>query len=455
MNTLLLEPTDTLFFRDGRPMSGSLSGHGAAWPLPTVTNAALHAALHRADIQGTHAHRRGRAGHYTDIRDRLFGSLTTAGPFPVSPEGTWFFPRPADAQKEKSTTVTLHPTHRTGASSLPHEWLHPVANTQPPTKDIPEPWLSATAYRSYLDQTDPSNPSDHLLADSAFSDTEHSYGIGITPETGTQDGKRFYSAHTIRLRPGWRLGLLAAAHDKDLQADLIATLFPNSGTRTPIIVGGQQRLCTAVRENPATIPLPLGQSSNFTKLENGKFAVKWILLTPAIYPAIQADPAKGITAHTGGWLPNWICPETGTVLLKSGDTSRRERESREAWRQRVRFAPAIPAKLTAAIVGKPIPVTGHALPNEADPDRAQGGAKSTHLAVPAGAVYYFEATTPEAAQALAQALNWHGSTSGTAIQNRRSTLFGEKGFGLGVCALWHSFTDPTDASDPSNQTPHP
>ncbi len=48
MNTILLQPTDVLFFRDGRPMTGSLAGHGAAWPLPNVINAAVHAGLTEA-----------------------------------------------------------------------------------------------------------------------------------------------------------------------------------------------------------------------------------------------------------------------------------------------------------------------------------------------------------------------------------------------------------------------
>ena len=88
---------------------------------------------------------------------------------------------------------------------------------------------------------------------------------------------------------------------------------------------------------------------------------------------------------------------------------------------------------------QPIVVTGWALPNHTD--RPDGGAKSTHLAVPAGAVYYFEAE-PDANQgpgnaiALANALNWHGDSKGTEIKNRRSTLMGEKGFGLGVCGTW-------------------
>ena len=65
------------------------------------------------------------------------------------------------------------------------------------------------------------------------------------------------------------------------------------------------------------------------------------------------------------------------------------------------------------------------------------GAKSTQLAVPAGAVYYFEAESAEDAANLAAALNWHGKEDNPAmIKNRRSTLMGEKGFGLGVCGTW-------------------
>ena len=187
-------------------MSGSLAGHTAAWPLPDVTNHALHAALHRAGLEGIHAHRRGRSGVYSDERDRKFGSLLTAGPFPVDGSGRWFFPRPKDTQLNGPAKVTLQP-----ARSL------------------------------------------------------------------AKDG--------------------------------------------------------------------------------------------------NDDP----------WL-------------------------------------------------------GSSLP---DPERdADGGAKSTHLAVPAGAIYYFEAEPdkdggPGNAIALANALNWHGATDGTAIKNRRSTLLGEKGYGLGVCGTWN------------------
>ncbi len=421
MNTLLLHPTDTLFFRDGRPMSGSLSGHGAAWPLPSVLNAALHAALHRAALPEVHEHKRGRSSDRASNaeRDRKFGSLTTAGPFPVEATERWFFPCPADAQKSTNTAVTLHPVRIHGTSSMPAPLTLSVANTEPPTKTKPAPWWSHKAWSAYLSST-PSPDDDHFKTDADFTDTEHSIGIGISAETGTQNGEQFYSAHSLRLREGWRLGVLAEAEDKKNgdpsdKRDLIELLFPNSGKQTPVIVGGQQRLCTVERHQRQPLPLPIGPVINGTR-------VKWVLLTPAIFPQINA--------HSGGWLPSWVDLQ-GEVQLLDGPGKN------YANRHRVSEGRRIPAKLVAAITGKPIPVTGYALPNSADPDRTEGGAKSTHLAVPAGSVYYFEADSEAAAQALAAALNWHGSdTSPTTIKNRRSTLMGEKGFGLGVCGTW-------------------
>ncbi len=119
-------------------------------------------------------------------------------------------------------------------------------------------------------------------------------------------------------------------------------------------------------------------------------------------------------------------------------------ESREAWRRRVRRLSGISARLVAAIVPKPLVITGWALPDEAGGTEAErrGGARSTHLAVPAGAVYYFEAASAEEARKLASALNWHGGENNSAsIRNRRSTLLGEKGFGLGVCGIWQFHED--------------
>jgi len=490
LHLIILQPTDVLFFRDGRPMEGSLAGHTAAWPLPNVINHAFHAALHRAGLSNVHLHRHGKSGEYSDDRDRKFGCLTTAGPFPLmlfngdhSPtQQKLYLPCPLDievntTQKDSGTEMntgchepphppdtkvktTLKVTHLPvdgnwrETSSLPQPLLYPVANQHPPTKETsPKKWISSQAYQSYLNNSATQLESNDSLPDSEIAELESTIGIAIDPATGTTghgetEGK-LYIANYLRLRENVRMAIFAQAIDKEA-GDLIHALFKDEPQS--IIVGGQQRLCTAQSTDaPQPLPLPIGlhRKGDFNKLPTGKYAVKWVLLSPAIWPAIPENQSEGIKPHPGGWLPNWVCPDTGSVLLKAGNTDRQKDESRDAWRKRVRGLPAIHARLVAALVPKPIVVTGWALPNDAD--RPEGGAKSTHLAVPPGAVYYFEADSAEAAAELAAALNWHGDTDGIAIKTRRSTLLGEKGYGLGVCGTWQVYRpDRSDRSNPSH-----
>jgi CRISPR/Cas system CMR-associated protein Cmr3 (group 5 of RAMP superfamily) len=449
MNTILLHPTDVLFFRDGRPMEGSLAGHGAAWPLPSVTDAAFHAALHRSGLNG-HAHDQRRHAKREGKDNRQFGSLVTAGPFPVhhsSSGDTWFFPRPLDLLDDTLNPV-LQPTATFDSvlSSLPDPLEYAVANRLPPSKDIKaKAWLSTKAYQDYLsgssNRPDPSN----ALDNSAFSDTEATVGIAIDPETGTtgqgEAAGKIYSARYLRLRDDWRLGVFARTGEKNDSAERVDLIRDLLKQPHQVLVGGQQRLCTAELQPAAILPLPRGMSDNFHQHE-GKWLVKWILLSPAIWPEIpdQARDGRRMTPHRGGWLPNWVRQEDGQVMLRSGKRQSRSYNGKHT-RGYSEDAKEIAAKLVAALVPKPIVVTGWALPN--DTDRAKGGAKSTHLAVPAGAVYYFEAESAEHATALANALNWHGAAE-SAIRNpqsaikmtRRSTLMGEKGFGLGVCGTW-------------------
>jgi hypothetical protein len=254
------------------------------------------------------------------------------------------------------------------------------------------------------------------------------------------------------LREQFRLGLFAEAMDKvngnpANKRDLIVALL--NGEPQSIVVGGERRLCTAHASDIAgALPLPRGFQDSFNTKGEGsgkRWLVKWVLLTPALWPEIPAEKRNGSrqNAHLGGWLPNWVSDrdqmfereavKAGAVLLLDGPGKEK------AARKKLRPGGRIPAQLVAAIVPKPLVVTGWALPNEVD--RAEGEAKSTQLAVPAGAVYYFEAQSAEAARALAMALNWHGKSGGTQIMNRRSTLLGEKGYGLGVCGSWEFYED--------------
>lgn len=470
---LKLAPTDVLFFKDGRPMEGSSAGHGAAWPLPHVLDSALHHALRRAKFEDfiPHAHTVKRSGQELNTdregHGRTFGSLQSAGPFPVKADGTWLFPRPADADAVSSSETThrplLDPPAHT-ASSL-HPGLKPVVNTRPPNKDKAEKWLSSEAYQAYLDgpgldlsdslrdlseetlKVRRDERAKNFLGDESIFAAEHNIGIGTNPETGTQDGERIYSASYLRLKEDFRIGLIAQCLDKGkgghvAETDLIEKTFLNSGHENHILAGGQQRTCTVLREHAESLPLPIGPAITGTR-------VRWTLLTPAIFPHLPASE-NNPTEHPGGWLPTWIHPQTLAIQLKDPSARKPPRhkgEARADYRRRLHreLGENIDATLVAAVIPKPLPVTGWAL-TDTDQDNgtliSTGGARATHLAVPAGSVYYFECGSPEAAQALAAALNWHGDLSQPStlnsqpIRNRRSTLFGEKGYGLGVCSTW-------------------
>lgn len=450
MQQLLLTPNDTLFFRDGRPMEGSLAGESQAWPLPHTINGALHAALWRAypkqDSNHEHIHRQihGSGANrkaQDDQRSARFGSLQSIGPFPVLND-SWYLPTPADLQqpseKKQEYSPTLLPLvgpRPTG--SLPQPLLYPVANTLPPTKNATAPrWLNADAFSSYVQGEGLVKES--FLEDQCIADYESQIGIAIDPATGTTghgeaEGK-IYSASYLRLKPTVRLGLLATAPVKNTSTDLIGSLIQSEGR---IVVGGQQKVCTAMLHSPEHGALSALPRGFVPQGHTGTYRLKWVLLTPALFPALPN--------HPGGWLPNWICPQSGKLMLKQGDTSRRSGETRTQWRQRVAELPSFSTtRLVAALIHKPDIITGWGLA----PDGEREGAKNTHLAVPAGSIYYFECDTLEEATATANALNWHG-TCNQQIVNRRSTLCGEKGFGIGICAPWTAH--PVSSNFTSNQ----
>lgn len=288
--------------------------------------------------------------------------------------------------------------------------------------------------------------SEDCRSDGDISDREQQFGIKVDVATGVagqgEAEGMIFSAHYLRLKPNYRLGLFAEAVEKgnsdpSQQRDLVRELF--NGSPASIIVGGQQRVCSAdLFESAGPLPLPTGisEASRFTSLANGRIAVKWTLLSPVLFPEICANDEKDIPAHPGGWLPTWVRAGDGGVMLRAPkESARKQGERRDQWRKRVAALKEIRANLVAAVIPKPIPVTGWAAFNP-DDKVGKSGAKSTHLAVPAGAVYYFEADSPSDAESLASALNWHGDTRGGGIVNRRSALMGEKGYGLGLCSTW-------------------
>jgi CRISPR-associated protein Cmr3 len=464
MKTYTLKPQDVLFFRDSRPIDTG-GGHGARWPEPSIIFDALHAALWRAfpDPQPwEHAHHFGRSsdrpGHGADPRSQRFGSLKTAGVFPVLDDGRWVFPAPQDVVSARDNEPWLLQLQKATGTNLPVPWLqYSPASFAQPAKGEASAWWTREGWMAYLDGKRP-HASESYSNATIFSE-EWTTGIGIDPETQTQDGARIYSAQYLRLKPdvscAFAASLPVKQNGKPAEVgEKIDELFRAQDT---IIVGGQQRCCQVkLLSTPLAELLPVGGPIT------GRH-VKWVLLTPAVFPAICEDASKGIARHDGGWLPNWVGQEDGQVKLRlrKGALRRRWDATKKRTVREAEETLDINARLVAARVPKPIPIVGwterlHLLDDEKeiwvrDDGENAHGPRATHLAVPAGAVYYFEAATELDAQHLAAALNWHGAnTAATAVRNRRSTLLGEKGFGLGVCGTWnflHEHPSPPPAPE--------
>ena len=437
-------PNDVLFFRDARPMTAGegSGGHGGRWPEPSAIFDALHRALHQTfpEAAAWESPSKGRAARNKMPRQR-FGSLNTAGLFPID-DDQWFFPCPADVTRARggamADTLALLDADG-GTSNIPSALRYTAAATTPPSKELLPAWWSKAAWDAYL--ADCILPDDGLRPVSEFAATEWNTGIGIDGETHTQNGEQIYSAEYLRLRPKIALGFAAGIRSENGVDVLDALRQAAPG----IAIGGQQRVSRMkrVRDKTLGMLLPFAEPPLSTR-------VKWVLLTPAIFPVIGA--------HPGGWIPNWIDAGNRDVLLQTRTDPRRHYQWHGGKRRAVRSMDTRPirAKLVAACIPKPVVLTGysqrHHLPPRVD-GRSDAGPRETLLAVPAGSVYYFEAeanaelgtSAQEEACKLAEALNWHGAVANAegakTIQHRRSTLWGEKGYGLGVCGTWKTFDE--------------
>lgn len=437
MNQLILSPTDILMMRDARPMEGALAGHTQLWPTPDLITHALRAALHRSGIN-CHRHEyhpRGKERTHGDSENRtsLYGSLLHAGPFPVrkdKEDTEWYFPCPLDVELGVAAPTGLPlPRAMQSGSTLPPPLRYCVASLCAPSKENRAPvWLSAAAWKQYTEASakgtvgsgQPPLKKRDGITHADVTDQEHHYGIARDDSCNTVKKGSFYSYTGLRFKPGWHMGCWVSSSEKTDERgrkDVLQELLTQD---KHIVVGGQQRICTAELSPVDNIPLP--PLPELRADTDEKFRIKWVLLTPAIWSR-HGD-------HPGGWLPCWVHHTTGEVMLQGGDRSRLPNEPRHIWRARLKEQHAnIAARLVAAVVGKPISVSGYACSGRSD---AEEGPKTAHTAAPAGSVYYFECDSAEAAQNLCLALH----CTATPTLNRRSELLGEQGFGLGLCTAW-------------------
>jgi len=410
---LKIAPRDVLFFRDGRPISGSNDGFGATWPLPSVFHSSVLSALYRAFPQ--EAEKRFSKAELT-----AFSSVKTLGPFPMK-NGEVLFPTPADLVldgKEDGEGLKIHqllPTKVEELSAckgnLPEPLKYPLWAKVSPTKKQIGAWISASGLGKYLrGEISKIDPNKELFLNGDIFDTEPRPGIGINAETGTTKDGAFYSASYLRLKKD--VSMVAAvdvvSRERD-GVDFWKKFMEESGENAKIVFGGQRGVVrvSELSENPFSC-----KNSEIT----GTTRVKWTLLSPAYFRA--------------GWLPGFIDATSGSVLL-SEMPARLPNEAREVWRKRCAGFGKMAAKLVAARIPKPLVASGWKLKNPSSQSDCGGESKATKLFVPAGAVFYFECETEADARRLVQSLHWRV----------KSDSLGEQGFGLGVCSSWEMNKD--------------
>ena len=402
-----LTPRDLLFMHDARPMEASDAGQGANWPRPDQLWNAVINMFHRQwrDMQDWEGdlHTQNPHDKHADSSFR-FGALQTVGPFPMKEKGgktTLFFPCPLDLSADNDGNLWPMKLVSADGTDMPkplkYAFQAPVLGKQQPPQ-----WLSTEDLGKYLEGRKIDSPKEEKLYKA-----ERNIGIAINPETGTTVDGKLYQAEYLRLVAGVSMAFSAscdirAKNRTDVERNV--DVFGKLNLPTDMVIGGQQGVAR-LNELDGGLKLPHAEPRpDFLK-------VRWTLLTPLV--------------STAGWLPSWIDEKDGKVMLKSldGKPERRHGESRDAWRKRCQEScPEIKARLVAARIGKPIAFSGWDL--QAGDKSSAGIPKKTLLAVPAGSCYVFECESAEDVKNLWKALDG----------KRLSSVYGEKGFGFGVCS---------------------
>jgi len=405
MHPILIEPADTLFFRDSIPMSaGQGRGAGARLPLPSTLHEAFRASLlekhGRADksaaFRPSDAPRKGgwlgQAKSVVSKGSKDFQSLQIIGPFPwLAPDqrhpevpSGLYFPLPLDllfGQDGKARTLMLRREEATLHSAL----LAALAvSPVPPQKDQPSGFLSAKAMGAYLEgKLDSIEPSSVLPWRDLFEE-EYRIGVELNPESNSAARGQLYGA--THARPSERFRIAAWAGVKNPVADESAKLEALDF----LLFGGEQRLARLQtpeeRFSPPALPPFLDAP--------GPLVLKWTLASSAVF------------AH--GWLPGW-CRDSEGKGRPDGQVCLNMKSGR--------------ARLVGACLGKPQAFAGW--------DLVEGRAKPTRLAVHAGSAYYFLCENAATANELGTLLHWRP----------RSDFFGEKGFGYGFASPFPTSPD--------------
>ncbi|HXG59806.1 MAG TPA: type III-B CRISPR module-associated protein Cmr3 [Planctomycetota bacterium] len=331
-----LEPVDVLFFRDARPFGAGSENYaeGIFPPLPSVTAGALRTAAmasYGADfsarrLEGPAAEVWGRPG------EAAF-RVSFKGPF-LRRGNDLLFPAPADLEFSQERVWRWAPLGRDRlpfSSSLAREGLRSLwkieAGRGTGEKLEGPVYLTARDMEAWLSGGIPGEP----VCAEALWGTERRFGIALGGTRTVREGM-LYSLRMVRLNEEKRVRLAVA-----VEGEGVAPLRDKGILR----LGGEGRMARWEKSTAGRWPAGF--------MREGRFA--WTFVTPAIF----------MEGQTAGWKPSRICKRENGWVLDDGD---------------------VRARLVGVRLPTMVPVSGW--------DIAARSAKPLRLAVPAGAVYYFE-----------------------------------------------------------------
>ena len=371
--TIFIQPDDVLFFRDARPFSAGEQGRATSIFPPTPQT--LQGVLRALRLGQESAVSVG--GTWTkELRNEIGmgsggGDLHLLGPQVARWEGntlTRYYPQPQDLIWYHEGYRLLEPKQRLVANwpeieGVSLQPLYPKGGEATPEKSTVG-WLTQEQFASYLRGNVPESK-EKVTSNSDLFATEPRLGIKIDAETHATEEGKLYQSEYIRCQEN--VGLLVNAKGLTLK---------RCG---PLAVGGEARAgyyqTLPQPFHPDCLPKMLPPLS-----ETGKTRFKLYLATPALF------------AH--GWYPDWI--------TKSGN-----------WN-------GIRPELVAAALGRSVPITSRGVSSHQGP-------RPLRRAVPAGSVYYFEASR-QSWETIVE--NFHAKCLADDPEDRQI------GFGLSYIGVW-------------------
>ncbi|NTV29490.1 MAG: hypothetical protein HGA80_05360 [Candidatus Omnitrophica bacterium] len=350
---LLIEPQDTLFFRDGRPF-GPTDFACSQFPMPQTVAGMLRTHLmHTLDLKSSQMHNLRNNADMSLCR-RALAFIACRGPWLTRPgkDGKMelFVPPPANlyrVNKDKDCRqVLLSPSDKDLPGWTPNRSdLRPLLPPKGENAAEPETrWLGPRAVSAVLQGKVPEHE-DMVCPDKLFTWEERT-GVSISPDTGTGENGLIYSTRQMRLQKnialyaeiGWEAGVpdeVKAAFDAWGGWD---KFFPQNGVLLPF--GGEGRRVLVRKAD-----------------------------RPFEWPCCTADTAQ--RAFT--WL---ISP---VIFYQHERTSG----------TRLPWEPMSCGKLVGATCPRPLAVSGWDMAGD-EAGRWISCPRPTRYAVPAGAVYFWE-----------------------------------------------------------------